>query len=184
MEDTTTHVRPKTGREILAEVRELRACYEDLSLAAAVAVVKYGVQVEKAEEFVETRDRALEDPDMTALQIYVHRDRIEELGTRVVELMRERDEYRAVRDLARSDVFRLRPRVEELESERDFLKAEAERAAEEITSWKLQCYGQTTRISDLERMLRDLLAMHDAKVFVKEPWDTAFDEVRAALWVS
>ena len=33
----------------------------------------------------------------------------------------------------------------------------------------------------LRSLLRTLLGMHDAEVFVREPWDTAFNEVRAAL---
>ena len=37
------------------------------------------------------------------------------------------------------------------------------------------------REQELEALLRTLLGLHDAEVFVREPWDTTFNEVRAAV---
>ena len=37
------------------------------------------------------------------------------------------------------------------------------------------------RVRELEVLLRTLLGLHDAEVFVREPWDTTFNEVRAAV---
>jgi len=36
-------------------------------------------------------------------------------------------------------------------------------------------------VERLQAILRTLLGLHDAEVFVKEPWDTTFEEARATL---
>jgi hypothetical protein len=48
---------------------------------------------------------------------------------------------------------------------------------ESLTAWK--SISAPTR--SVEAIARDLLAMHDGDVFVREPWDATFEELRAAL---
>ena len=40
------------------------------------------------------------------------------------------------------------------------------------------------KVERLQAILRTLLGLHDAEVFVKEPWDTTFQEARATLEAS